>query len=217
MFPVPGRKRSGPGATDIPVSDVGAGCYIRRHMDEQQGGQGRKAERPAKKPRKVSPRALENAALHYLKRYAATESQLKRVLMRRVDRSLKAHGGERAEALGWVDALIARLTRNGLVNDEAYAEMKAHALRGSGRSARMISQKLRMKGVAADVVAKKLADATAELSEEEAARIWARKKRLGPFRTQTKGREENRQRDLAALARAGFSFAIAKKIIDSAP
>jgi regulatory protein len=73
-----------------------------------------------------------------------------------------------------------------------------------------------MKGVSAEVVAKKLADATAELSEEEAAKIWARKKRLGPFRTNTKTREENRQRDLAALARAGFSFAIAKKIIDSA-
>ncbi|HLM47242.1 MAG TPA: recombinase RecX, partial [Myxococcaceae bacterium] len=29
--------------------------------------------------------------------------------------------------------------------------------------------------------------------------------------------EENRQRDLAALARAGFSFGIAKKIIDAVP
>ncbi|MCY1073134.1 regulatory protein RecX [Archangium lansingense] len=186
-------------------------------MDEQQGEQGRKAPRPQKKPRKVSPRYLENAALHYLKRYAATGSQLKRVLLRRVDRSIKSHGGDRTEALGWVDALITRLTSSGLINDEAYAGMKAHSLRSSGRSARVIAQKLRMKGVAADVVAKKLADATAELSEEEAAKIWARKKRLGPFRTNAKTREENRQRDMAALARAGFSFGIAKKIIDSTP
>lgn len=186
-------------------------------MDEAQGGPDKKAPRAQKPPRKVSPRYLENASLHYLKRYAATTSQLKRVLLRKVDRSLKFHGGDRAEALGWVDALLAQLARNGLLNDEAYAEMKAHSLRNSGRSARVIAQKLRMKGVAADVVAQKLAGATAELSEEEAARIWARKKRLGPFRTQAHSREENRQRDLAALARAGFSFGIAKKIIDSAP
>lgn len=186
-------------------------------MDEQQGAQDEKAARVRKKPRKVSPRYLENAALHYLKRYAATVRQLERVLLRRVDRSLKAHGGDRAEALGWVGALIAQLTRNGLINDEAYAGMKAHSLRSSGRSARMIAQKLRMKGVAADVVAKKLADATSELSEEEAARIWARKKRLGPFRSDARTREENRRRDLAALARAGFSFGIAKKVIDAAP
>jgi regulatory protein len=186
-------------------------------MDEEQGGQGGKAARPRKQPRKVSPRYLENAALHYLKRYAATQSQLKRVLVRKVDKSLKCHGGDRAEALGWVDALLAQLLRNGLLNDEAYAGMKAHSLRTSGRSARMITQKLRMKGVAADVVAQKLADATAELSEEEAARIWARKKRLGPFRTDARSRQDNRQRDLAALARAGFSFGIAKKVIDAAP
>jgi len=186
-------------------------------MNEEQSGQGKKAARPGKQPRKVSPRYLENAALHYLKRYAATGAQLKRVLSRRVNRSLQFHGGDRAEALGWMEELVARLIRNGLLDDKAYAGTKAHALRASGRSARVITQKLRMKGVAADVVAQKLAEATAELSEEEAARIWARKKRLGPFRVQAASRKENRQRDLAAMARAGFSFQTAKKTIDADP
>jgi regulatory protein len=95
--------------------------------------------------------------------------------------------------------------------------MKATSLRASGRSSRMITQKLRMKGVAAEVVARKVADASSEVSDEEAARIWARKKRLGPFRKNPQTREENRQRDLASLARAGFSFGISKKIIDSDP
>jgi regulatory protein len=165
----------------------------------------------------VSPTYLENAALHYLKRYAATQGQLKRVLLRRVDRSLKFHGGDRAEALGWLDALVAKLVRNGLLNDEAYARMKAHSLRASGRSTRVIAQKLRLKGVPSELVTRKLADAAAEVSDEEAARIWARKKRLGPFRKDAGTREEHRQRDMAALARAGFSFGIARKVIDSLP
>ncbi|MBJ6759635.1 RecX family transcriptional regulator [Myxococcaceae bacterium JPH2] len=182
--------------------------------DELKGDAGRGGPKKPKQPRKVSPRYLENAALHYLKRYAATVSQLQRVLERRVDRSLRCHGGDRAEALGWVRALTEKLVRNGLVNDPAYAEMKAHALRASGRSARVITQKLRMKGIAPEVVAQKLALATEDVSEEAAARIWARKKRLGPFRRDLSTREENRRRDLAALARAGFSFATAKKLVD---
>jgi regulatory protein len=162
----------------------------------------------------VSARSLENAALHYLKRYSATVSQLKTVLMRRVDRSVRFHGGERTEAIGWVTALVEKLVRNGLVNDQAYAETKAHSLRASGRSSRVIAQKLKLKGVAKEVVAQKVAEASAELSEEAAALIWARKKRLGPFRRDLKTRPDNRQRDLAAMARAGFPFAMAKKIID---
>ncbi len=186
-------------------------------MDEPKGEQGGNQQGARKRPRKLSPRYLENAALHYLKRYAATVSQLKRVLVRKVDRSIRFHGGDRAEALGWVDALVDKLLRNGLINDKAYAEQKAQSLRASGRSARVIAQKLRMKGVAPDVVEQKLAEATAEVSEDAAARIWARKKRLGPFRRDAQTRQENRQRDLAALARAGFSFSTAKKIIDEAP
>ncbi|MGZ3457106.1 MAG: regulatory protein RecX, partial [Archangium sp.] len=100
-------------------------------MDETQRGQERKPDGARKRPRKVSPRSLENAALHYLKRYAAPVSQLERVLVRRVDRSLRVHGGDRAEALGWVNALVDKLVRNGLLDDSAYAGMKAQSLRTS--------------------------------------------------------------------------------------
>jgi len=183
-------------------------------MDDSKDRQRGQPQGAQKKPRKASPRYLENAALHYLKRYSATVSQLQRVLLRKVDRSLRFHGGERAEALGWIKELTDKLIRNGLINDQAYAGQKAQSLRASGRSARVIAQKLRMKGVAPEIVTQKLAEATAEVSEDAAASIWARKKRLGPFRRDAQSRQENRQRDLAALARAGFSFATAKKIID---
>ncbi|HZH75282.1 MAG TPA: regulatory protein RecX [Archangium sp.] len=186
-------------------------------MEQADRDQERKPRAERKKPRKVSARYLENAALHYLKRYAATVTQLKRVLVRRVDRSVRVHGGERTEALKWVDELVEKLVRNGLINDSTYAGMKAHSLRASGRSSRVIAQKLKMKGVSAEVVQQKVAEATAEVSEDAAALIWARKKRLGPYRKDVSTRKDNRQRDLAALARAGFSFGVAKKIIDSEP
>ena len=165
------------------------------------------SERPERKkpsgPRKISPRYLENAALHYLKRYAATVDGVRRVLLRKVDRSLRVHGGDRSEMVGWVDELVQKLQRNGLLNDAAFAQMKAQSLRASGRSARVIAQKLRLKGVPEEVLTEKLAEATGEISELDAARTWARKKRLGPWRPDQTTRRDNRERDMARLARAG--------------
>ena len=173
--------------------------------------------RERKKPRKILPRYLENAALFYLKRYSATASQLKRVLLRKVDRSFRVHaGGDKAEASGWIDALLEKLVRNNLLDDQAYARGRAQSLRAGGRSSRVISQKLRMKGVCAELVSQTLATATSEVSEEEAARIWAKKKRLGPYARDTSQRADKRTKHLAAMARAGFSFGLAKKIIDGA-
>lgn len=174
----------------------------------------RAPRRVRKKPRKLSPAYLEKAALHHLGRYATSVAQLRRVLVRKVDRSLREHGGDRTEALGLVDALIGRLVVKRLVDDRAYAETKAHSLRAGGRSGRAIALKLRTKGIATNLAAQTVAGAVAEVSEEAAARIWARKKRLGPFRREVARRAEHRQRDLAALARAGFSFAVARLIVD---
>ena len=106
-------------------------------MDEPKEPVRGKPSGPRKQPRKVSPRYLENAVLHYLKRYAATVRSLERVRMRKVHRSLRIHGGDRAEAIAWVNALKDKLVRNGLINDESYAETKAQALRSSGRSGRV--------------------------------------------------------------------------------
>ena len=167
-----------------------------------------------KRPRKASAKALENAALYYLKRYSSTVQQLKQVLTRKVDRSVRLYGTDRAEALGWIEGVVEKLVRLGLVSDASYAQTKARSLRASGRSARAISQRLRMKGVSAELVTQKLFEATQEVSEEDAARIWARKKRLGPYCRDATKRQERRLKDLGSLARAGFSFATAKKLVD---
>ena len=43
----------------------------------------------------------------------------------------------------------------------------------------------------------------------------ARRRRLGPFRLE-EARKDKRLRDLATMARAGFAFDLAKKVIDAA-
>jgi regulatory protein len=49
-------------------------------------------------------------------------------------------------------------------------------------------------------------------AELDAARAFARKRRLGPHREPDQ-RAQHRQKDLAALARQGFSFDTAKKAL----
>ncbi len=74
---------------------------------------------------------------------------------------------------------------------------------------------LKAKGVGQDDIAAALAtigEAWAD-SELVAACNHARRRRLGPWRTRG-DRREQRQRDLASLARAGFSYPIAARIVD---
>jgi len=58
------------------------------------------------------------------------------------------------------------------------------------------------------------ADEAEEKPELAAAARLARKRRLGPWRA-AEGRREARERDLAALARAGFSYDVALAVIDA--
>jgi regulatory protein len=158
--------------------------------------------------------SLEAAALFYLARYASSSGNLRRVLMRKVARSAAYHGDDPAPLKPIVEALVARHCGTGAVNDSLYAESQTRALRRRGGSTRAIVQKLNAKGVPADVVA----ETAAALAEEEggdlsAACRFARRRRLGPFRSG--GREDHRQRDMAALGRAGFQYQVAAKVIDS--
>ena len=50
--------------------------------------------------------------------------------------------------------------------------------------------------------------------ELEAARAYARRRRLGPWRTKPDDSWERRQKELASMARAGFSFGVAKQALE---
>ena len=90
---------------------------------------------------------LERVALAYLERFDTTARKLTDVLMRRVRKSVHAHGGDVDEGRQMVDALVARYRQSGLVSDRRYAEGIARGLRDRGGSRRAIAQKLRARGV----------------------------------------------------------------------
>src|SRR5258708_33498995 len=83
-------------------------------------------------PRKVTPARLERWALAYLERFSGSAESLKRVLMRRVDPSAQAHGGDR-EADGRPGvALVDRHPPNRQMDARRLARAKVGAPRPRG-------------------------------------------------------------------------------------
>lgn len=158
---------------------------------------------------------LERAALHYLERYASSSANLRRILMRRVQKSAAAHGTDPEEGARMIDALIARYQETGLLDDAGYSRMRAESLHRRGASARMTRMKLAAKGVTSDDIDAALDALTETVKEPDlaAAVNYARRRRLGPWRKAD--RAEYRERDLAALGRQGFGYDIAGKVVDA--
>lgn len=172
--------------------------------------------RPRRRPpRKATPERLVRAALAHLERYATSTANLRRVLMRRVIQSHEAHGTDIEEGAAAIDALLNRYQDAGLLDDPAYARLRIVSLRRRGASKRMIRANLAAKGVAAAVIGDALDDLESDEPDSDltAACRYARRRRLGPWRRDD--RATGRERDLAALSRQGFSYDVARRVIDA--
>ena len=167
-------------------------------------------------PKKATAKHLENVALWYLQRFAASADSLRRVLMRRVEKSARAHDTDREEGAAFVEDIIARFRRSGLLDDRVYAEGRTLSLHRRGISTHGIRARLAAKGVGADDIDAALAMLRDETNDPDltAAIAYARRRRIGPWRTRG-DREERRERDLAALARQGFGYDIARRVIEA--
>jgi regulatory protein len=163
-------------------------------------------------PRALTEAALENAALHYLGRFASSSGNLRRVLLRKLARAA-GPDGDTSEGVRVVDELIARYRRSGLLDDRAYAAQAAASLARRGASRFSIRGKLAQKGVATDLVKEALQGLDdGGNSELAAACALVRRRRLGPYRSQA-ARLAWGRKDLATIARAGFSLDIARRVL----
>jgi regulatory protein len=154
--------------------------------------------------------SLQEAALSYLSRYAATRATLSRVLERAVARWAQECGAEPdaiAEARAAVRAVVGRLAEVGAVDDAAFAEVRARRLVRAGKSRRAAAAHLAARGVGAEVI--QTVVSSSDTAELYAALTLARRRRLGPFRTEDVDHGDQR-RELAVFARAGFPVETAR-------
>lgn len=175
----------------------------------------RGGRRQKKPPPPISEADFERAAARHLGRYAASVAGLRAVLSRRARRSTAHHGGSPQDATSIIDLVVARCIELGLLDDTAYGRSLVRRLRRRGQSRLQVHSQLVKKGVGKDVCESLLAEISDRESELVAAQIYARRRRLGPHRADPELIRENRQRDLAALGRAGFAPEIALSVMDT--
>ncbi|HCP45230.1 MAG TPA: hypothetical protein DIU15_04270 [Deltaproteobacteria bacterium] len=188
-----------------------------RH-DDKQADSGRRT-RTRRPPKRITEPYLERSAVHYLRRYPAPSAHLHQVLMRRVRRSVAYHGGDLAEEEAKVRKVVAELCDRGLLDDAFFARARAEELHRRGSSQRAIRSKLTAKGLSRDLVDDALAALQESTTDPElvAAIRYATRRRLGPFAASSdvEQRRSRRQKDLAAMARAGFAFGVCCRVLDA--
>jgi len=165
---------------------------------------------------------LYRQSVHYLERFESTEEGVRRVLERRIRRRCMRTGEDEKDAIDGIAAVIQKLVKLDYVDDRRFAGHLVRRLRHRGGSRAQIRARMRDKGVPEMVIGDSLRTEAGceEDAELRAAWIVARKRRIGPFRSEPLPEELDlrmraRKRELAIFGRRGFSFDIARQVLDA--
>ena len=166
----------------------------------------------AKKP--LNPAQLRDLALSYVARYATSAAKLERYLKRK----LRERGWEDEGNPPDVAALVERYSELGYVDDTGFARSKSASLLRRGYGARRVGQVLGQDGISPEI-RDEVAASEAEL--RHAALAMAKKRRFGPFAVQAGDSDDaekakRREKQFAAMLRAGHSLDFAREIVDAA-
>ncbi|MGC6516575.1 MAG: regulatory protein RecX [Candidatus Puniceispirillaceae bacterium] len=163
---------------------------------------------------------LMNKAVHYLGRYQASQKRLRQILQqfarRKLNQPSQTNHYSDDEISAAIEQVISLCLRYGYIDDSALALSRARSSVQAGQSAYQLAGKLRQMGLAQDMRAKALrARSDDHQHAEKAAALRAmRKKRLGPFHPDYDNLAfEDQQKQLAKLARLGFSADLIRQIL----
>lgn len=165
---------------------------------------------PKPMPKPLDSARLEELALAYVARFATSAGKLEAYLRRKLRERGWAGEGEPPVA-----RLVGRFVAAGYVDDRAFALAKAGGLLRRGYGRRRIDQALGAAGIAADLREEARGDAVAQ---RQAALALARKRGFGPFGAgEGEGRADRaiRERQVAAMLRAGHPLDSARRIVDA--
>ncbi len=171
-------------------------------------GQSRETSRRRRKAaHPLNDASLRDLALSYAGRYATTAAKLKHYLQRKLRERGWAGDDEPP-----IDAVVARFVELGYVDDAAFAEARSSDLLRRGYGARRVEQALHHAGVDSAEIGQV---SPSETQSRRAALAFARRRRLGPFGAGPLD-PRTREKQLAALVRAGHEFDAARAMVDAA-
>ncbi len=160
---------------------------------------------PGKPRPPLDEEKLNELMLAYVARFATSRAKLTAYLSRKLRERGWAGNGEPP-----IEAMVAKSARQGFVDDAAFALSKARSLTARGYGERRVGQALHAAGIGESD-----GEAARDLARDdavEAALLFARRRRLGPFAAEAPA-PEAREKALAAMVRAGHGFRLAKAIL----
>ncbi len=158
-------------------------------------------------PPPLGPAKLEELALAYVARFATSAAKVEQYLKRK----LRERGWDNDRPAD-PHAIVERFVELGYIDDEAWARAKGGSLLRRGFGARRVDQALGAAGIDEGLRAEVRAQ-DGEL--RRAAVALAQRRRLGPWSTQVPDRAV-REKQIAAMLRAGHGFDAARAVIDAA-
>ena len=181
--------------------------------------QRRNSAKKLRKSRPLDEITLKDLALAYVARFSTTGAKVEAYLARKIrERGVAEDEDGRVRELD-VTGIVTRLIELGYVDDDAYAHAKSRDLTARGYGARRVEQALWAAGVEEQVRSDHV---PGEAESRRAAVLLAKKRRFGPYGAvpeedePPEARHKRREKQVAAMLRAGHLYAHAGFIIDAA-
>ena len=157
---------------------------------------------------------IRNFAYLYLEKYSPSKQQLKTYLFKKLINKRQKISSKK-EIFNLIDSVISSLVDQKLVSDEYYSDSKSKAFLRKGYSLNKIRYSLIKKGIDEKYIKASISKIKEKETDPDffSAIKLCKKRRIGPIRE-----ENNRslfyKKDIAILARSGFTYELSKKILD---
>ena len=146
-------------------------------------------------------------AIYYLSKYSSSKKNLEFILKKKI-RRLSDEKKIRFHLYNEIQIIIEKLEKLNLINDQVFVESKIQSLQYQAKSKNYIKQYLLQKGIDKQLIEEKISlfyENNKNLEKENALK-FAKKRNL-------LDNDQDYQKKLSKMARAGFSYDIAKEIL----
>jgi SOS response regulatory protein OraA/RecX len=146
-------------------------------------------------------------AIYYLSKYSSSKKNLEFILKKKI-RRLSDEKKIRFHLYNEIQIIIEKLEKLNLINDQVFVESKIQSLQYQAKSKNYIKQYLLQKGIDKQLIEEQISlfyENYKNLEKENALK-FAKKRNL-------LDNDQDYQKKLSKMARAGFSYDIAKEIL----
>ena len=146
-------------------------------------------------------------AIYYLSKYSSSKKNLEFILKKKI-RRLSDEKKIRFQLYNEIQIIIEKLENLNLINDQVFVESKIQSLQYQVKSKNYIKQYLLQKGIDKQLIEEQISlfyENNKNLEKENALK-FAKKRNL-------LDNDQDYQKKLSKMARAGFSYDIAKEIL----